>query len=112
MKPGTASGVGMQPVNDRTLRMARSLAARDWERPKAIQRARHMAHDGASSAEIVAALGWDCSKQTAAARFKKYNIKPHNRSDRAHLGEETGLPWSANGVDASLYRPGVKGAAL
>lgn len=71
---------------------AKALAAKDWSHPKVIQTARHMAHDGLSTRQIMDALGWCVSQQTAYRRLRKFNITPRDVMDRAHRGEATTFP--------------------
>ncbi len=104
---GGLIGVGRR---DKQLIMARVLSSKDWERPKDIQRARHMAHDRHSLAEIKSALGWDVHENTARNRLKKYNITPHNYSNKSHQGEDTSIPITNGHVTAQNYRPRVMGA--
>lgn len=85
---------------------ARALSCRDWENPKSIQRARHMAHEGASLSEIAAALGWTVSLKKVSQRLRKYNIRPVNPSNKRHRGIETGFPASDR-VNTVSFRPRI-----
>lgn len=88
---------------------ARALASKDWEKPKDIQRARHMAHNGASTAEIAAALGWTVGQRYASARLRKYNIRTFNPSYKRHRGTETTFPESdlPDAAMAKIFRPRI-----
>lgn len=90
------------------LAAARSLSAKDWEKPNDILKARHMAHDGASLADITIALGWTCSRQTADNRLRKYNIRPLGNR-RAHRGKLTTCPPNdtTEGAIAANFRPRI-----
>jgi hypothetical protein len=103
MNPRRDSGgvFGGAFYRDRMLTVARRMANKDWENPKDIQRARHMAHDGASVQEIADALQWGVTWYTADKRLKKYNIRPIGNK-RAHRGIETTLPYDTG---FEVYRP-------
>ena len=91
---------------------ARALAAKDWSHPKIIQIARHMAHQGASVAEINDAVGWGVKIDCAYSRLRKFNIRPHGAKNKsAHRGELTTLPHGNAGVSVDFYRPKQIGAA-
>lgn len=103
--------MGAGGFRSKTLLQARALASKDWENPKDIQHARHMAHDGATTGQIAMALGWDVTGKAAQNRLKKYNIVAWRPSDRAHCGEITTLPYSKLGTNMQSYRPRQIGGA-
>lgn len=82
----------MSFFKSRALLIGKSLAVKDWERPSIIMKARRLAHEGATLAELAAALNWNVGLQTVRRRLRKKNIVPLNRSDRCHMGFETHFP--------------------
>lgn len=93
---------------DRGLLIARALECRDWEKPKDIILARHMADSGATVDEISAALGWNVKPDTAKRRLLKYRIRPFNpkHGKGAHRGQKAYLPPKTS-VTFEVYRPKV-----
>lgn len=86
---------GIRPMGTRVLRMARALNNRHEPTSAELKLARHMAQDGASMAEIHAALGWDCDPATTKKRLKKFNIFTRVGSNTplaAKFGGNTSLP--------------------
>lgn len=95
----------------KTLLVAKALGAKDWSHPKIIRAARHMAHDGKTIAEINEAVGWNVAGYTARARLKKFNIIPHNKTNRSHRGFDTVLSNHATVVDTTNFKPRTKAGA-
>lgn len=98
-------------VEEKKLRQARALASSDWESPKSLMKMRHMAKDGATIDEIVAALGWSVCEATVTKRLKKYNIvagrKKHGK--RIRIG---GDPYfrinGSSDIDMRTWKPLAK----
>lgn len=105
----------MRTVRSKMLKAARSLATRDWERPKVIQLARHMAHEGLPIKKIIEALGWELSESAARHRLHKYNIHPHKAKRRdPRRGDTPYLSPSqcrTGEIDQRSYEPKHMGAA-
>ncbi len=101
--------MGSGAARDRDLLMARILSCKDWENPKAIQRARHMAHEGCTVDQISAALEWTVNSMSARRRLLKYNIRPRSpKHSHPHLGDHPYLsPAQAPSgtVDQQTWRP-------
>lgn len=94
-------------IEDKKLRQAKALAAKDWENPKALLQMRHLANAGATRQEIVQELGWDVCWATVTRRFKKYNITAgkNKHANRVRLGA---TPYHRYAISQVNYRPKSK----
>ncbi len=61
-------------VEDKKLRIAKSLNTKDWQSPKSLLAIRKLAKTCSTYKEMAEALGW--SVTATPIRLKKYNIRP------------------------------------
>lgn len=105
---------GRTAFADKSLRMARALNGRHEPSSAELKLARHLAQQGASWAQIHAALGWQCKRKTIYQRLKKFNIfvrVGNNATDKpSKFGGLTGMRNAHQPSDALPYRPARRGA--
>lgn len=107
----TGASGGMQGHECRYLKMARMLIGGNRREftSNELKIARHMAQEGASIAEIKAALGWDhMTLQSFTRRLSKLNIRSRRTAKgiRGHLSGDPHFDGLRNTrVSGKSYRP-------